>query len=72
MTLIAPPNGTPVAITPERGALAETDASIARYLGAGDQMLGVMDLTFKVCIGLAVVVIAAWAIGLLPAAVRLV
>jgi hypothetical protein len=71
MTLIARPDGAVTQVTLNQVVRAETQASIDRYLGAGDQMAGVMDATLKVCGGLFVLVLAAWALGVLPAAVRL-
>lgn len=47
-------------------------ASIEAYIDAGNRMLIVMDLTWKACVVLFVVVVAAWALGTLPGAVRLV
>jgi hypothetical protein len=47
------------------------DASISRYLMAGERVRGVMDLGYKLGIGLLVLVALAWAFGLLPGAVRL-
>ena len=34
-------------------------------------MARLMDATLKTCVGVAVLVVAAWVLGLLPAAVRL-
>jgi hypothetical protein len=48
-----------------------TDASIAAYLGAGERMQSLMDLTWKSCAVLLVLIAVAWALGLLPIAVRL-
>jgi hypothetical protein len=48
-----------------------TDASIARYLGAGEGMLSIIDIAWKVFAALLVVLLVAWAVGLLPGAVRL-
>ncbi len=47
------------------------DASIAAYLGAGARMQTLMDLTWKLCAILAVLVALAWALRLLPVAARL-
>ena len=47
------------------------NASIARYLRAGEGMAGFMDLAWKVCAVLFVLVAAAWALGILPGAYRL-
>ncbi len=59
---------------PTAGRLGDnpiTDASIAAYLGAGERMQTLMDLTWKTCAGLLVLIVIAWAMGLLPVAVRL-
>jgi hypothetical protein len=53
------------------GDNAATDASIARYLGAGDSIATLMDIGWKVCAVLFVLVAVAWALGVLPLAVRL-
>jgi hypothetical protein len=53
------------------GDNAATDASIAAYLGAGERMQSLMDLTWKTCAGLLVLIVVAWALGMLPVAVRL-
>jgi hypothetical protein len=46
-------------------------ASIVRYLAAAERVRALMDLSFKVCLGLAAVVVLAWALGALPGAVKL-
>ena len=56
---------------PQLGDTPETDASIAAYLGAGERMQTLMDITWKSCAGLLVLIVIAWAMGLLPIAVRL-
>jgi hypothetical protein len=53
------------------GDNAATDASIAHYLSAGDSIATLMDLTWKICAALFVLVAVAWAMGMLPGAVRL-
>ena len=53
------------------GDTPETDASIAAYLGAGERMQTLMDLTWKSCAVLLVLIVIAWAMGVLPVAVRL-
>ncbi|MCA1648257.1 MAG: hypothetical protein LC797_23305 [Chloroflexi bacterium] len=53
------------------GDNAAVDASIAAYLNAGERMQTRMDLTWKTCAGLLVLIVIAWAMGLLPVAVRL-
>jgi hypothetical protein len=50
----------------------ETRASIGAYVDAGNRMLTVMDMTLKVCVVVFAVVAVAWALGILPGAVRLV
>ena len=47
------------------------NASIANFVRAGEQMLTLMDVTWKVGAGLFVLVALAWALGVLPGAVRL-
>jgi len=53
------------------GENSAANASIARYLRAGEDMAGFMDLAWKVCAVLFVLVAAAWALGILPGAYRL-
>ena len=48
------------------------EASIARYNQAAERMLRISDLTWKLCVALFVLVAAAWLLGVLPGAVRLV
>jgi hypothetical protein len=48
-----------------------TTASIAAYLEAGERMRGLLDVTWKLCAVLIVLVLLAWAFGLLPGAVKL-
>jgi hypothetical protein len=68
----------PVAV-PERPPTAEwlsgenpaVNASIARYLSAGEDMAGFMDVGWKICAVLFVLVAATWALGILPGAYRL-
>ena len=48
-----------------------TDASIAAYMASGEHVRGLMDLVWKVCLALAIVVALAWVFGVLPGAVRL-
>jgi hypothetical protein len=50
---------------------AAVDASIAAYITAGERMQTLMDLTWKLCAVLAVLVALAWAFRLLPIAARL-
>jgi hypothetical protein len=47
------------------------NASIARYLSAGELMQSVMDVTWKLGAVLFILVLAAWVLRLLPGAVRL-
>jgi hypothetical protein len=47
------------------------DASIARYLRAGEDMASLMDWGWKTCAVLFVLVAAAWVLGFLPGAYRL-
>jgi hypothetical protein len=71
MTLTTAPAGTLSEATPDQVLSADSQDGIARYLTAGDQMARLMNATLKTCVGLAVLVVAAWVLGLLPAAVRL-
>jgi hypothetical protein len=48
-----------------------TQASIAAYLGSAERMLAVTDVAWKVCAGLMVLILVAWAAGVLPGAIRL-
>ncbi len=50
---------------------AAGQASIDAYLGAGERAAVVFDVTWKVCVGLMVLTLVTWALGLLPGAVRL-
>lgn len=49
---------------------AATEASVAAYLAAGERMGVFVDICWKVCAGLMVLVALAWVFGLLPAAVK--
>ena len=75
--VIDPPQGPRVPIadpsTPAAplGTSAAATASIDAYLGAGDGMAMIMGLTLKVCGVLIVLIALAWAIGMLPGAVKL-
>ena len=71
MTLTAPPAGTVGHVTPDQLLSPESQDSIDRYLGAGDQMARLMSATIQTCVGVAVLVVAAWVLGLLPGAVHL-
>jgi hypothetical protein len=46
-------------------------ASIARYIASGERVRGLMDLMWKAALGLIVLIVLAWASGLLPGAVKL-
>jgi hypothetical protein len=50
---------------------AVDQASIDAYLGAGERAAVVFDIASKVCVGLMVLTLVTWALGLLPGAVRL-
>lgn len=47
------------------------DASTIRYLVSGERVLALMDVVWKLCLGLIVLVVLAWAFGALPIAVKL-
>lgn len=53
------------------GDYAAGDATMARYLTAGERMAVVMNVAWMLCVGLFVLVAVAWALGVLPVAVRL-
>jgi hypothetical protein len=53
------------------GSTAEIEASINAYLGAGDGMATIMGLTLWACAALIALIAVAWALGVLPGAVRL-
>jgi hypothetical protein len=64
--------GSAVAAPPTAAWLeqnAASDKSVAHYLAAGESLMGIMDLTWKLLAGLFVLVLVAWAIGVLPGAV---
>ncbi len=65
------PVTTPAAPTAPLGISAAANASIDAYLGAGDGMARIMGLTLMLCSVLIVLIAAAWAIGVLPGAVKL-
>jgi hypothetical protein len=50
---------------------AADQASIDAYLGAGERAAVAFDIASKVCVGLMVLTLVTWALGLLPGAVRL-
>jgi hypothetical protein len=51
-------------------ASVESEASIAHYLRAGEVTRKVPDMTWKLCVGMFVIVMAAWTSGVLPGAVH--
>jgi hypothetical protein len=46
-------------------------ASIDAYLGAGERAAVLFDVAWKLCVGLMVLTLVTWALGLLPGAVQL-
>jgi hypothetical protein len=55
-------------------SLADSPAakiSIDRYVASGERVRGLMDIAYKVCLGVVVLVAVAWAFGVLPGAVKL-
>jgi hypothetical protein len=46
-------------------------ASATRYLASAERVLALADLSWKVCVGLIVLIVLAWALGALPGAVKL-
>lgn len=71
--LASAPTASVVAPNPSAHLLdnAATDASTAAYLASSERMGVVVDLCWKVCAGLIVLVVLAWAVGVLPGAVKL-
>jgi len=59
------------AVPPRLGDTPETNASIAAYLGAGERMQTLMDIAWKACAVLLALIVIAWALGMLPGAVKL-
>ena len=54
--------------------LAETPAATAsttRYAASAERVLAVSDVGWKLGVGLVVLIVIAWAVGVLPGAVRL-
>jgi hypothetical protein len=73
--LVVPDSSTVVVAEQPHAQLNETDsqatsASIARYLASGERVRMLTGVGFKVCIVLAVLVVLAWALGLLPVTTR--
>ncbi len=58
---------------PSTGPVATpaTTASIDAYLESGERIRGLTDLALKVCMALLVLIAVAWAVGVLPGAVKL-
>ncbi len=74
MVELAVSPGVPVVAPPTVAKLADNpavDASIAAYLGAGERMQTLMDITWKACAVLLAIIVLAWAMGILPIAVKL-
>jgi hypothetical protein len=46
-------------------------AGIAAYIASGERVRALTDLAWKLCVGLIVLIVVAWAVGALPAAVKL-
>ena len=57
--------------TPAIPLSAADQSSITAYLSAGDRAAVLFDIVWKVCVGLMVLILVTWALGLLPGAVRL-
>ena len=53
------------------GGSTEVQASIDAYLGSGERVAVLADAVWKVGVALIVVLVLAWALGVLPGAVRL-
>ena len=72
--VIVPPRGPAVAVVEPSSppaTSAATNASIDAYLGAGDGMSTIMGITMWVGLALIVLIAVAWALGMLPVAVKL-
>jgi hypothetical protein len=70
-TTPAPSSPTATPDTTDRPWRPEAEASIERYLSSGDRVAALLDPVWKVCVALIGLILVAWALGLLPAAVRL-
>ena len=72
--MVAFTGDTAVVVQPARqSSLLDTpaaQASIAAYLGSAERMLAVTDIAWKACAGLMVLILIAWAAGILPGAIR--
>ena len=67
------PDGS-AAQMPGEVRLAENSAAAAgvdRYLASGERVGSLLDVAWKVCVGLGVLVLVLWALGVLPVAVKL-
>ena len=53
------------------GESTEVQASIDAYLGSAERVAVLADVVWKLCFALAVVLVVAWVLGVLPGAVRL-
>ncbi len=53
------------------GESPAASASTTRHLASAERVLGMTDVGWKLGVGLVVLIAIAWAIGLLPGAVRL-
>jgi hypothetical protein len=48
-----------------------TNAGVAAYIASGERVRTLMDLAWRLCLGLALLVALAWVFGALPGAVKL-
>lgn len=68
MTIAESPSAGP---GPSIPLSAADQASIDAYLGAGERAAVLFDVAWKLCVGLMVLTLVTWALGLLPGAVQL-
>jgi hypothetical protein len=70
-TLAVPPLDPAVPVNAVPATNQSINDGIDAYLGAGDHMAMIMDITGKICMGLIALIALAWALGVLPGAVKL-
>ena len=73
VTSMGAPEGS-AAQVPGEVRLVESSAASAdmdRYLVSGERVGSLLDIGWKVCVALGVLLLIAWALGVLPGAVKL-
>ena len=60
-----------ILIDSDFGESPAASASTTRYLASAERVLSMTDAGWKLGVGLVVLIVIAWAIGVLPGAVRL-